>query len=238
MKKRLFSFRLATFVVAVSLLSARLHAQYDTVWSEESIDEYAMSQSDSIQQEYLESPIDQNEIDREDWKNSTDNLDYADRRRNDSIQQEYLNEPIDTTSIDRKAWKEEVDGLDYTDRREKPKPAEAKKQRRSFTFSPIDFTSFQQMIWILVFVAVFAILILLLLRALGINVFPGKKKKDDLAVSIENFSDAVSETELERWLREALERSDYRLAIRIYYLMVIKELSDRKWITWKKDKTN
>ncbi|MEO6168258.1 MAG: DUF4129 domain-containing protein, partial [Chitinophagales bacterium] len=44
--------------------------------------------------------------------------------------------------------------------------------------------------------------------------------------------------ELDRFLREALEQNDFRLAVRIYYLMAIKELAQRKFIHWKKEKTN
>jgi hypothetical protein len=55
---------------------------------------------------------------------------------------------------------------------------------------------------------------------------------------LENIEDNLHESDLERALRLALEAQDYRLAIRIYYLTIIKELSLKDMIKWKRDKTN
>jgi hypothetical protein len=62
--------------------------------------------------------------------------------------------------------------------------------------------------------------------------------KEEKTFSVDDFDDHIPESELDRFLREALQRNDFRLAIRIYYLMVIKELSQRKLISWRKEKTN
>jgi hypothetical protein len=43
---------------------------------------------------------------------------------------------------------------------------------------------------------------------------------------------------LERFIREAVDQQKYALAIRLYYLAIIKELSLSKLIKWKRDKTN
>lgn len=48
----------------------------------------------------------------------------------------------------------------------------------------------------------------------------------------------ISKTELELMLEKALSEQNFRLAIRIYFIFILKELSNKKWITWKKDKTN
>lgn len=45
-------------------------------------------------------------------------------------------------------------------------------------------------------------------------------------------------TELERLLSEALTKHDYRGAVRIYYLFILKDLSQKGWINWTKEKTN
>ena len=45
-------------------------------------------------------------------------------------------------------------------------------------------------------------------------------------------------SELERLLKEALAKGDYRGAIRIYFIFIIRDLSDKKWISWQKEKTN
>lgn len=48
----------------------------------------------------------------------------------------------------------------------------------------------------------------------------------------------ISKTELELRLEEALSREDYREGIRIYFTFIMKELIQKNWIHWKKEKTN
>ena len=48
----------------------------------------------------------------------------------------------------------------------------------------------------------------------------------------------IPKTELERLLEEALKRKDFRSAVRIYYLFILKDLSEKNWIDWQKEKTN
>lgn len=48
----------------------------------------------------------------------------------------------------------------------------------------------------------------------------------------------IPKTELERRLEEALAREDFREAIRIYFIFIIKDLSDKDWINWERKKTN
>lgn len=45
-------------------------------------------------------------------------------------------------------------------------------------------------------------------------------------------------TELERLLQEALAKGDYRGAIRIYFIFIVRDLSNKGWIRWQKEKTN
>ncbi len=49
---------------------------------------------------------------------------------------------------------------------------------------------------------------------------------------------AVEEDEYTRQLRAALAEKDYRLALRINYLMALRALIQKGYITWGKDKTN
>lgn len=48
----------------------------------------------------------------------------------------------------------------------------------------------------------------------------------------------IPKTELERRLEEAIAREDYREAVRIYFIFIIKDLSDKNWINWERKKTN
>lgn len=55
----------------------------------------------------------------------------------------------------------------------------------------------------------------------------------------ENLNPAtITKTELELRLEEAMQREDYRECVRIYFLFAMKELIQRRWIFWKREKTN
>ena len=65
-------------------------------------------------------------------------------------------------------------------------------------------------------------------------------KKVDLDLDeFENISPAeIPLTELQKRLKEYIENGDYRGAIRIYYLFILKDLSHKQWIFWEREKTN
>jgi len=48
----------------------------------------------------------------------------------------------------------------------------------------------------------------------------------------------IPKSELEILLEKALANNDFREAIRIYFIFIIKDLSEKEWIRWEKKKTN
>jgi len=88
-------------------------------------------------------------------------------------------------------------------------------------------------------ISIFAVLLYNVLGSGSIFKPKGKKvttKKDTF--SIETIEANIHESDLDQHIREALQQNNYTLAIRLYYLAVIKELSLHKLIKWKRDKTN
>ena len=65
-----------------------------------------------------------------------------------------------------------------------------------------------------------------------------KLKSRNLGFSLEDIEENFHETDLEKALRLALEAEDYKVAVRIYYLIIIKTLSENAHIKWRKEKTN
>ncbi|MBN8681768.1 MAG: DUF4129 domain-containing protein [Chitinophagales bacterium] len=93
------------------------------------------------------------------------------------------------------------------------------------------------------FIQVIAILLLVGLVAYGVYVIlkqPRSKKiaADGTEITLENVEHYIHETDLERFLREALAKNDYNQAIRLYYLQIIKDLSLKNAIQWSREKTN
>lgn len=136
--------------------------------------------------------------------------------------------------IDRSEWEKATDGLSYNEKKQEEEKFKEEKTRDWSFNLPIS----QQLAQIIGFGLIAALLVFILLRLFGKGIF-GNKKVDVIQKTILNeLDERPMETDLERFLREALENRDYRLAIRIYYLMQLKILHDKNFIEWRRNKTN
>ncbi|MBK7035697.1 MAG: hypothetical protein KBF42_09285 [Chitinophagales bacterium] len=136
--------------------------------------------------------------------------------------------------IDRSEWEKATEGLSYNEKKqEEEKPKEVKERDFSFNL-PIS----QQLAQVIGFILIAALLVFILLKLFGKGLFGNKKVDVVQKTTLHELDERPMETDLERFLREALENRDFRLAIRIYYLMLLKILHDKNFIEWKKNKTN
>ncbi len=60
----------------------------------------------------------------------------------------------------------------------------------------------------------------------------------NLGFNLDEIEDNIQESDLERALRLALEAKNYKVALRIYYLSIIKTMNAQALIQYKKEKTN
>jgi hypothetical protein len=164
------------------------------------------------------------------WEETIEQLEYGDIDR----ETEENTEPV----FEEDDWKDSTKDLDYgevddAEKEEEPEP-EIESDSSSFelpTLGPVG--------KILVLSLVAVILIILIAKLLGNNAIGGRGRlKQERAFSIDELEENFQESDLERFLRIALENKDYQTAIRVYYLMIIKRLNELDWILWKKDKTN
>ncbi|MBC8047555.1 MAG: hypothetical protein H7Y00_12220 [Fimbriimonadaceae bacterium] len=137
-------------------------------------------------------------------------------------------------AIDKTEWEKAVEGLDYTEK--VPEQQDADPQNPSSSPSPFAASG---LIRVLLFVVIIALLVFIILKVFGKDIFSKNRKVNKgNTISVEDLEERPMESDLDRFLREALEKKDYRLAIRIYYLMVLRNLHESEIIKWKKDKTN
>lgn len=98
------------------------------------------------------------------------------------------------------------------------------------------------LLWTLLIVAIAVLLIFLLQRLAGIEVLPRnqalRRRSTISEVALEELEEHLHEADLDGHLRQALNTGQYGLAIRLYYLAVLKALSVGGYINWKRDKTN
>jgi len=91
--------------------------------------------------------------------------------------------------------------------------------------------------WIILFLLAAGIIYLIIKYILDSN--SGKTKVKPVNYINEDVAPSeIPLTELQRLLKQALEKEDYRKATRIYYLFILKDLSAKQWIKWGKEKTN
>ncbi|MBU6340483.1 MAG: DUF4129 domain-containing protein [Bacteroidetes bacterium] len=137
------------------------------------------------------------------------------------------------------AWAKATRGLDYS--KDLPDPPQ---KRRALPDMPISndsapsFSPFWANFWQLA--AIGAGILIVAYGLYRMLLAQSNKLPQDATVQItlENLEQHLHESDLERFLRDAKSNGAFSQAIRIYYLMTIKKLAEKKVITWSPDKTN
>lgn len=153
----------------------------------------------------------------------------------DWLSKEPLVMKVNYEPLDREKWEELVDKADYW-KNEKEEEKEEKKE-------PVKYKSMGEMdLGFLKYVFVgLAILIIvyILLRIFAAELFESSKRVNTgKGYTLENLESNLAEAPLQKLLREAIENHEYKLAVRVYYLIILQSLNERKLIQWHKEKTN
>lgn len=155
----------------------------------------------------------------------------------------YQKEALNTEAFDAKTWQSASDGMQYS---RKPKAKKKRKRRPSSNGTPprpidppnpgISFRDFAQTV--LIFLAVLVLAFVIFKAVAGDAILVNKEVTRRKPVTLSEIETNLHEADVEGFLKQSLEQEDYRLAVRLYYLAIIKELSIKGAIEWKKDKTN
>jgi hypothetical protein len=133
-------------------------------------------------------------------------------------------------------WEKATQGIDYSDEK---KDAEKKPHDFNLNMPSVD-TGMAS--WLSLTLQILAILAVVLGIAFGIYYTTqaprDKKIKGEYDVSIEHIDEHLHDTDLMRYLREALAQKDYAVAVRLYFLQMLKDFSASGHIRWAKAKTN
>ncbi len=139
----------------------------------------------------------------------------------------------DSLELKNKNWNEIKDDIDYTETYKDPKP-----------YEPYDFDISDYLIhnsWVQIITAFFIIGLLgfLIYKLAGSNLFHFNKKIVNV-IDYQLIDDCkdIHEMDLDTMLETVMKNQDYRMAIRIRFLMIIKHLHQKEFISWEKDKTN
>lgn len=146
---------------------------------------------------------------------------------------------VQVRPVEQGQWEKAADGLDYS--RDLPRPPKVRQPRSIDYDGGLDWTlgtgqwgAFLQGLAIALAVLLIGYAVFRMLQA------PANRKlaRDGVEITLENLDAYIHESDLDRFLREALAAGNFALAVRIYYLQTIKKLSERKAIRWSREKTN
>lgn len=109
---------------------------------------------------------------------------------------------------------------------------------------PLDFTffkafiAFMQSVFPFLLAAIVVFIILKLYLGSGAGFWNFKRVHKKVAEKLVYEDEDIHDVDLNSLLKRALEAKDSRLAIRYYYLLLLKKLSEKELIKYDKDKTN
>jgi hypothetical protein len=174
----------------------------------------------------------------------------------DSIQysEGYYEKPIEIRKLDEKKWKNLKNEMDFSDRKKDPKQNKKDnnnentgnnksennaEEEDNMASESSTFAIPEELIYV-AYAFIIIIVIFILMKIFRIQSFGSNQKVNipDKSVKMDASDEEMMESDLERFLKEAIKQQNYKLAIRLNFLIILKELTERNWIRWKKDKTN
>ena len=93
-------------------------------------------------------------------------------------------------------------------------------------------------LYIIIFILLIAGIILVVVKMLGIDVSGIFYQKPAVKLTGTVFDEDLHHSEYEKMLDDALSTQQFRLAVRILYLLTLRKLVDHGQIQWQPDKTN
>lgn len=130
-------------------------------------------------------------------------------------------------------WKEIVGDTDYTEEKKE------EEEESSGISSPIWNPAFLRILgFAFIIVLAIAILYFLVKSAFDDGASDKKLQNADSLLSDDMHIDHVNEQDIDNLLKQALAANDFRAAVRLYYIRLLKHLNNVKYISWKRDKTN
>ena len=134
-------------------------------------------------------------------------------------------------------WKSETNGFDFTEHPPKKKDKKPEKVNAPFRFPDWNLGWLAPFVKYGSLILLIGLLVWLISMVVKQYISEPELSKDDL-LSWEVNPDKISYNKLEELLETYLRENNHRQALRILFLMVLKDLSSMDLIVWKKNKTN
>jgi hypothetical protein len=137
--------------------------------------------------------------------------------------------------LDEKNWWELAEGHDYSEDFETPQPKDKDSGHGGGPATAGSIGEFKYLIYLAV-LGLIVFFVVRLLRSADAN--PAVQETGITTQTLDKIEERLHETDLEEMLQQALDTKNFRIALRIHFLIIIKLLSATGKIKWSKDKTN
>ena len=88
------------------------------------------------------------------------------------------------------------------------------------------------------YVFIASVVVYVTLKLMGVDFSGLYRRKNNNEIPYETLGENIHAIDFVDSIAEAINQKNYRLAIRLYYLKALKELTDREMIDWRINKTN
>ena len=151
---------------------------------------------------------------------------------------------VDPVKLDKAKWEQLKEDVKYIeDPKEKKEDEEQKEQETEDQGSgevvnPPNLPDLSGLGYVLTAVIIVILLIAIILLINQSNKSASVEVKRKQAATLEEAEDDLPDVELTDLFQEQIDKGEWRLALRVKFLMILQDLMDRKHIIWHKRKTN
>ena len=155
-------------------------------------------------------------------------------------QAKYDSSTLKSSDLKKTDWEKQKENYQYVKEGEKKKKIEKEDtlEKKEKDFSKWNFdidTNVARTILISLVIGVLILAIVLFLRKSN---WIFNKKVNDKNLLIARLEENLPESDIDPHLSKAINEKDFRLAFRLYYLLLIQQLTLQKQVVWRKEKTN
>lgn len=150
----------------------------------------------------------------------------------------HANDPAPAPKIENKHWEQSIENIDYG---KVKKPAKIKEIDPHSTNANSTYSThfgIEKLILATVIAILVIITILLLYQYFRTRNTPIAEVTKVREILKDDDIENIKQDELSNYLNHALANSDFRLAVRIKYLIILRQMADAGWIVVKREKTN
>jgi hypothetical protein len=152
---------------------------------------------------------------------------------------QYQSKKLEVRKFDKEEWKKVVADKDYKEDKPEEEEKEPEKEEEAREMdtpvSPWGGPAFRMISYLVIIgLAIF----ILYLVAKNVSFTRKFSKETVITDDTDGIVDDIQNLNTQTLLQQALAQGNYRLAVRLYYLELLKKLNEAGIIIWKKDKTN